>query len=203
MLPRFARFLAICTWLVALSAVPAADLPEADGWTVAGASGPVHGRAAYAPSHQWARVRAGDRLAPLTAIRTGSRGETTLTADGRTLTVGPDAELELPALDASDRSAEALHDRGTVDYDISATSVPGLDVVTPYLVAATDAATFRVTILSGTSVVDVFEGTVVVTSRLDGSSAVLGAGEGATVDVETATGLDVRAVGGDAVAHKR
>jgi hypothetical protein len=32
---------------------------------------------------------------------------------------------------------------------------------------------------------------------------VLGAGEGATVDVETAAGLEVRSAGGDVVAHRR
>ena len=200
---RFHGFFAICAVIAALSAVHSADRPDDDAWTVVGASGPVHGRAAYARSHQWARVRAGDSLTPLTAIRTGSRGEAVLVAGGRILGVGPDTELELPALDGGDRTAEALQDRGTIDYEIAATGAPGLDVVTPYLVAAADGATFRVTILSGASVVDVFEGTVVVTSRLDGASAVLGAGEGATVDIETATGLDVRSAAGEAVARKR
>ena len=124
-------------------------------------------------------------------------------AGEQTLVVGPDSELELPSLDARDRSAEALQDRGTVDYEVSGTTSRGLDVVTPYLVAAVEAATFRIAIMDGRSVVDVFDGTVVVTSRLDGATAVLGPGEGATVDAETTAGLELRPAGGEAVARSR
>ena len=203
MQPRTSRLLATWIAVMLVSSVGAADRPESTDWTAVGASGPVHGRAAYARSHQWTRVRTGDRLAPLTAVRTGSRGGATIVAPARTLVVGPDTEVELPALAAGDRTAEALQDRGTIDYEIAGASASGLDVVTPFLVAATDGATFRVTTASGTTVVDVFDGTVVVTSRLDGTSATLAAGEGATVDAEATAGLDLRPAGGDAVAQRR
>ncbi len=203
MLPRVHRFLSIGLALATCSAVCAADSRDAAGWTAVDATGPVHARTAYARSHQWDRVRTGDTLAPLTAVRTGGRGETTLAAGARTLVVGPDSEVELPALVAGDRAAEALQDRGTVDYEIPGAGDSTLDVVTPYLVAAAESATFRVTLASGAAVVDVFEGAVVVTSRLDGASVVVGAGEGASVDTETAAGLALRPAGGEALARRR
>jgi ferric-dicitrate binding protein FerR (iron transport regulator) len=119
------------------------------------------------------------------------------------MVVGPESELELPTLEASDRVAEALQDRGTVDYEVADGDAGGLDVVTPYLVATVEAAAFRVTIADGRSIVDVFEGTVVVTSRLDGTAATLVAGQGATVDAESTAGLHVRSTGGEAVARNR
>ena len=200
---RFARFLALGVLAAGLLVVHAGDVPGALEWTAVEVSGAVHSRAAYARDDQWTRIRPGDGLSPLAALRTGGRGEAKIVGGAQTLVVGPDSELEMPSLAPTGRAAEALQDRGTVDYEIAGGDTGGLDVVTPYLVAAADAATFRVAILEGRSIVDVFDGTVLVTSRLDGTAATLNPGQGATVDPDSTAGLDLRPVGGEAVAHNR
>jgi hypothetical protein len=162
-------------------------------WTTVDASGGVDRRLAYDAEDQWSRLRQGDVLQPLTAVRTGRRGHAVLvTATGR-LVLGPKTEVELPAPADGDAAGELLHSRGSVRYEVRRGGV-GFDVLTPLVVVGTSEASFSIDVDRTTATVTVRQGSVGVRSRMDGSKVRLEPGDVASVDVER---------GGEPEVHRR
>lgn len=165
--------------------------PDADAWTATAASGAVEVRPAYEARDHWSRVRTGDRLEPLATVRTGRRGRTTLMQDDHRMLVRPDSEIELPVLVGTETTPQVLHGRGSVSYEVEA-DLPHFEVVTPYLIADASGAAFGIDVEDGRARIHVLSGDVAVTSRIDGSTAGLEAGDSALVDVTEPEPIQVR-----------
>jgi len=186
--------------VVAAAAADSADRTEAD-WSAVTIAGSVESRPAYGATDHWTRVRAGDAVPPSSAVRTRRGGRATLATPSASLMLHPDTILELPATDGGDGTPQALHDRGSVTYEVRDPAPDALEVVTPYLVARAGGAVFRVDVGEGTASVRSLGGTVAVTSRMDGSAVELVGGQTVRVDAGSKEPLRVRSANPDPLSR--
>jgi FecR-like protein len=171
---------------------PAVASPTAP-WRAVAASGPVDSRAAEVV--EWTSVKRGDDLAVESHVRTGRRGRATLTRNASIVLVDPNSEIVLPA-GGPDGNGPVVQDSGSVAYRVDGRFNKNFRVVTPYLVAGVKGTVFLVSVSEGRASVSVEEGTVEVTSRLNGERRDVTSGE--TLLLETREGSEMELVREDA-----
>ena len=152
-----------------------------DPWTAVAASGPVHARGTTDGQEDWARVRRGDELQPLSDVRTGRKGRATLVLARHILLVRPESELTLPHLEDLNDDSQVYQENGQVTYEIDGSKVERFEVVTPFLIAGVKGTVFTVTVRADGASVSVSEGIVGIRSRLNDDEVELVAGQEARI----------------------
>jgi hypothetical protein len=141
----------------------------------------VHSRGTTDGEDDWARVRRGDELQPLSDVRTGRKGRATLVLARHILLVRPESELTLPHLEDLNDDSQVYQDSGQVTYEIDGSKVERFEVVTPFLIAGVKGTVFTVTVRADGASVGVSEGIVEIRSRLNDDRVELVAGQEARV----------------------
>jgi hypothetical protein len=149
-------------------------------WKVLAAGGRVETRLTQAAP--WRQARRGDRVAPLSRLRTLERARATLTRNGDLILVDAASEILVPET-APGEGTRVMQWSGNAIYKV-APRRPGerFEVRTPWLVAGVKGTRFSVQIRDEAAAVSVLEGVVEVTSALTGESRDLHAGEWIVVD---------------------
>jgi hypothetical protein len=163
-------------------------------WTAVASSGPVNAREVLAPEDDWNKVRRGDKLLPLTLIRTGRRGKATLTMEQHILIVRSNSTVQLPEIGSDDVDSQVYQETGRVTYEVDGSAFDRFEVVTPYLVAGVKGTVFTVTVTDGRATVSVEEGMVEVSSRFGDSAVELHPGQEVSVDGTESDMLEIRQV---------
>lgn len=173
--------------LQAASAAPASQRHEqraaAELWKAVAASGKVESRAPGAGDVSWDRVSRGDRIRPLSHVRTHKRSRATLTRLGDIVLVDPQTEIVLPHR-RTGPDGTIRQSSGSVLYEIAPSEGTGVRVVTPLLVAGVKGTVFSVIVDEGYSSVSVMSGNVEVTVLATGEAVDLSAGDMAVFDGE-------------------
>ena len=149
-------------------------------WKAVAASGPVEALRPVAEA--WTPLRRGDRLDPLSTVRTGRRGRATLTRSGDIVIIDPESLVELPDSRLTADDSTVTQTSGSVIYEIDRRDGRDFKVFTPYLVAGVKGTTFMVTVTDTYASVTVEEGRVEVTSHYTGESMSVGPGESILLD---------------------
>lgn len=166
----------------AVGDAPVLDPSDAvSAWKAVAASGPVEAlRPTADPA--WTPLRRGDRLDPLSTVRTGRRGRATLTRSGDIVIVDPESLVELPDASLTADDSTVTQTTGSVIYEIDRRDGREFKVFTPYLVAGVKGTTFMVTVTDSYASVTVEDGLVEVTSNYTGESMNVGPGESILLD---------------------
>ncbi|HKY31865.1 MAG TPA: FecR family protein [Candidatus Polarisedimenticolia bacterium] len=159
-------------------------------WKMVAASGKVETRLPAAALDTWRAVRRGDRVAPLTHLRTQQRAHATLTRRGDLILVDAGSEIVVPET-APGEGTSVLQRTGNALYKVAPRRQgERFEVRTPYLVAGVKGTRFSVHVGEGSAAVSVLEGVVEVTSTLTGESIDLTAGQSVLVE-ERGTRLEL------------
>lgn len=163
----------IAVAMVALSAVFEAKAAEGGSWMVASTEGAVtiDGQAAGAPV---------SAIGPGAVIETGADGNVVLTRPGDSITVYANSKMSVPAAD-NGGEAGILQTLGKLLFRMESRESRDFKIETPYLAAAIKGTTFTVEVDDDDAVVEVEEGSVIVTANRSGQSAYVGPGERASV----------------------
>lgn len=163
----------IAVAMVALSAVFEAKAVEGGSWMVASTEGAVtiDGQAAGAPV---------SAIGPGAVIETGADGNVVLTRPGDSITVYANSKMSVPAAD-NGGEAGILQTLGKLLFRMESRESRDFKIETPYLAAAIKGTTFTVEVDDDDAVVEVEEGSVIVTANRSGQSAYVGPGERASV----------------------
>jgi hypothetical protein len=123
-------------------------------------------------------VRAGSVLELPASVRTGSDGAIELKQGATSVSVGPDTELEFPALEKRGAPVDRIvQPRGNAFYDIGKREGRKLRVETPYLVGVIKGTQFNVAAQDGATTISLFEGRLEVRAADDSDVVDLRAGE--------------------------
>ena len=171
---HFARLFLAVVFCLALLPLQAGASPDPDDIVVVGFKGDVRISMQGTPQS----VRAGGTLALPAAIRTGHDGSVDLRQGETTIGVGPDTQLDFPALS----QAGALFDRvvqpiGSAFYNVAPRGSSRLRVETPYLVAVIKGTQFNVAVEQDSSTISLFEGRLQVLTPDTSAAVELTAGE--------------------------
>ncbi|MCP3977724.1 MAG: hypothetical protein GY716_00140 [bacterium] len=178
--------------LLALLAIPhlapspsAASAPAFNAsWKAVASTGSVEALLPVETVDSWARVGRGDRLEPLTQVRTGRRGRATLTRQANIMIIEPETRVELPTA-VSGAMSSVIQTEGSVLYEIETKDKPHFEVVTPYLTAGVKGTEFLVTVNEQYTAVTVDDGLVEVVDAETGERFDVRPGEALIRDLES------------------
>jgi hypothetical protein len=123
-------------------------------------------------------VRAGSVLELPATVRTGRDGAIDLKQGATSVSVGPDTELEFPALEKRGAPVDRIvQPRGNAFYDIGKREGRKLRVETPYLVGVIKGTQFNVAVQDDSATISLFEGRLEILGGEDGGVVDLRAGE--------------------------
>jgi hypothetical protein len=123
-------------------------------------------------------VRAGSVLELPASLRTGRDGSIDLKQGATSISVGPDTELEFPALEKRGAPVDRIvQPRGNAFYDIGKREGRKLRVETPYLVGVIKGTQFNVAAQPDATTISLFEGRLEVRASDDSDVVDLQAGE--------------------------
>jgi hypothetical protein len=123
-------------------------------------------------------ARAGSVLELPATLRTGHDGAIDLKQGATSISVGPDTQLEFPALEKRGAPVDRIvQPRGNAFYDIGKREGRKLRVETPYLVGVIKGTQFNVAAQEGSTTISLFEGRLEILGAEDGSAVDLRAGE--------------------------
>jgi hypothetical protein len=123
-------------------------------------------------------VRAGTVLELPATLRTGRDGAIELKQGATSVSVGPDTQLEFPALEKRGAPVDRIvQPRGNAFYDIGKREGRKLRVETPYLVGVIKGTQFNVSAQADATTISLFEGSLEVRGANDGEAVDLRAGE--------------------------
>lgn len=185
---RLAAFLSVgCLLVLAATLVQAA---QHRSWLAAAVDGDVRRYIPY--STAWRQVVVGDRLNPGTRILTGPDGQLTIIRGRDSVEVGSNSEFVVSG-DPDNPPDDIFQSLGRLLFVMETRDSRDFTVETPLLVATVKGTRFVVTVSSGDTTVTVEEGTVEVTARATGATALLEPGMTARVSVD-GDGLEVTAL---------
>ncbi len=123
-------------------------------------------------------VRVGSVLELPASVRTGRDGSIDLEQGATSISVGPDTELEFPALEKRGAPVDRIvQPRGNAFYDIGKREGRKLRVETPYLVGVIKGTQFNVAAQQDATTISLFEGRLEVRASDDSDVVDLQAGE--------------------------
>lgn len=158
---------------------PNADVTAPLGWRVAGVTGEASARQGAAP---FKPLSVGDIVAVGSEIRTERGGVVFLSRRGDRIVIQPESELRIAEPKAGGLLTQFFQALGQVFYDVEPRSSRSFGVQGPYMVAVVKGTRFLVTVDRAANSVRVDEGRVLVASADGTSSALVGAGNVATVE---------------------
>ncbi|MBE9552743.1 MAG: FecR domain-containing protein [Proteobacteria bacterium] len=163
----------VAVTLAALTAAYGAKAAEVGSWVVASVEGAVSvdGQAAGT---------SGSAIGPGAVIETGADGNVVLTRPGDSITVFPNSRMSVPEV-AGDGESGILQTLGKLLFRMESRESRDFKIKTPYLAAAIKGTTFTVEVDDADAVVEVEEGSVLVTANRSGQSAYVRPGERASV----------------------
>jgi uncharacterized cupin superfamily protein len=163
----------VAAFVTALAIVSKAEAGEPGAWVVASAEGAVtiEGKAA---GSMGATIGLG------TVIETGADGSVVLTRPGDSITIFPNSTMSVPEV-AGGAEPGVLQTLGKLLFRMESRESRDFNIETPYLAAAIKGTTFTVEVDDDDAVVEVLEGSVLVTANRSGQSTYVGAGERAGV----------------------
>src|SRR3954468_21561016 len=104
-------------------------------------------------------LRAGGVLVPPAAVRTGRDGSIELRQGATSVNVGPDTQLEFPALETAGGPIDrVVQSRGHAFYDIGKRAGRRMRVEAPYLVGVIKGTQFNVAATESATTISLFEG---------------------------------------------
>jgi hypothetical protein len=160
--------------LAALWLAPAAHALDGGDIVVASLSGEVQ----ITMNGGAREVRAGSVLELPAIVRTGRDGAIELRQGATSVNVGPDTQLEFPALEVRGGPIDRIQQsRGNVFYDVGKRGARKLRVETPFLVAVVKGTQFNVAVREDASTIALFEGRLEIRSTTDNDVIDLAAGE--------------------------
>ncbi len=151
---------------------------SADRWQVTEISGRAwinHGDTG------WQALTPGTGLVPGDRVETGMKGHILLSRRGDLLTAWSNSRFRLPGLEYVGPAAHIMQTLGTLQFRIAARDGAPFRVRTPYLATASNGTAFTISVHSGGTALRVTDGAIQVISTLNGDSAILQSGAGATV----------------------
>jgi ferric-dicitrate binding protein FerR (iron transport regulator) len=159
--------------VVALTADFEAGAGEAGNWVVTSAEGAVtiDGKAAASPAAA---------IGPGAVIETGADGNVVLTRPGDSITVFANSKMSVPEV-AGGGEPGILQTLGKLLFRMESRESRDFEIETPHLAAAIKGTTFTVEVDGADAVVEVSEGSVLVTANRSGQSAYVGPGERVSV----------------------
>ena len=123
-------------------------------------------------------MRAGSVLELPAILRTGRDGAVELRQGATTLSVGPETQLEFPALEKRGAPIDRIvQPRGNVFYNIGKREGRKLRIETPYLVGVVKGTQFNVAAQDETTTISLFEGLLEVRAADESGVVDLKAGE--------------------------
>ena len=183
---------------------------HATPWRVIAATGSARYRHRGRSVAGWQAVSIGLPIEPFAELETGADGRLELFNGHDQITLAPNSVVALPHAVAGVPHIKILQSAGHVNYEVESRRGPtGLlsrigqmflsgsrpkgrfEVHTSHLVAAVKGTTFAVEVDEGDAVVDVREGSVLVTANRSGQSAYVMAGQRATVNAGRGDGVSV------------
>lgn len=127
-------------------------------------------------------LKSGTALQLPATVNTGKDGSVDLKQGATTVSVGPDTQLDFPALETRQGAVDRIvQPRGKAFYDIGKRDGRKLRVETPYLVGVIKGTQFNVTAQPDGTTISLFEGRLEVLPSRGGESVDLTAGEIATL----------------------
>jgi hypothetical protein len=158
----------------ALLAAPAAFAVDSGDIIVVSSKGEVH----ITMNGTERKVRAGGVLELPASLRTGRDGNVELRQGATTVSVGPETQLEFPALEKRGAPIDRiLQPRGNAFYNIGKREGRKLRVETPYLVGVIKGTQFNVAADGEATTISLFEGLLEVRATDDSDVVDLKAGE--------------------------
>jgi len=160
--------------LAALWSAPAAYALDSGDIVIASLKGEVH----VVLNGSEREVRAGSVLELPATVRTGRDGAIELRQGATSVNVGPDTQLEFPALEVPGGPIDRIRQsRGNVFYDVGKRGARKLRVETPFLVAVVKGTQFNVAAREDAATIALFEGRLEIRSTGDADVVDLVAGE--------------------------
>ena len=164
----------LMTWL-ALALLLGAPAHAIDSGDIVVAS--VKGQVSVTMNGAARGVRAGSVLELPATVRTGPDGAIELKQGATSVSVGPDTQLDFPALEKRGAPVDRIvQPRGNAFYDIGKREGRKLRVETPYLVGVIKGTQFNVSAQDDSTTISLFEGRLEVCAN-DGEPVDLRAGE--------------------------
>ena len=163
----------IAIFVVALAAVFNAEAGESGAWVLATVEGNVDIDGKTAGS-------TGATIDQESVIETGADGNVVLTRSGDSITMFPNSKMSVPVNDNGEDPG-VLQTLGKLLFRMESRESRDFKIDTPYLAAAIKGTTFTVEVDDGDAVVEVSEGSVLVTANRSGQSSYVGPGERASV----------------------
>ena len=160
-----------------LLAAPAANAVDSGDIVVVSSKGEVH----ISVNGAERKLRAGGVLELPASLRTGRDGSVELKQGATTVSIGPESQLDFPALEKRGAPIDRIvQPGGNAFYNIGKREGRKLRVETPYLVAVIKGTQFNVAARSDATTISLFEGLLEVRAADDSSVIDLKAGEIAT-----------------------
>jgi len=160
--------------LAALCLAPAAQALDSGDIVVTRVQGEVH----VTMNGGERELRAGAVLELPASVRTGPDGALDLRQGATTVKVGPDTQLDFPALEIAGGPIDRVQQsRGNVFYDVGKRGTRKLRIETPFLVAVVKGTQFNVAAREDATTIALFEGSLEIRSTQDGDIVDLLAGE--------------------------
>jgi hypothetical protein len=147
-------------------------------WTLAKASGEVRVTGVAA---QPIAIRSGAVVRPGQTITTGSNGRALLVRGNDTVSVGPGTVLSVPPTPVSGLPTVLFQSVGVIELEVEKLGRPHFAVETPYLAALVKGTRFTVSVSARGASVAVSEGQVEVSDNVTGDTALVAAGQSASV----------------------
>lgn len=194
---NFARLLIMmtCATLLPLGSALAA---EAQAWRATEVQGEVTVQQGEAPP---AALMEGRGLEPGDGVATAAAARVVLTRGASTITVGPNARMEIPAGGDDGVRTRIVQAMGSLLFRVEKRASQHFEVDTPYLAAVVKGTTFTVSVDEGTSAVHVVDGAVEVKALATGQVGMVKPGYTAVVSARKGRGLSI--IGGKPDASRK
>lgn len=160
--------------LAALLASPAALALDSGDIVIVSVKGEVH----FTVNGDARALRAGGVLEPPASLRTGADGAVELKQGATTVSVGPETQLEFPALEKRGGPIDrVVQPSGNAFYNIGKREGRKLRIETPYLVGVVKGTQFNVAARNDATTISLFEGLLEVRATDDSDVVELNAGQ--------------------------
>lgn len=171
---------------------------KAEAWRAATVQGEATLQRGEAPPVALAEGR---ELEPGERVATAAAARVVLARGTSTITVGPNARMEIPAGGDDGVRTRIVQAMGSLLFKVEKRASQHFEVETPYLAAVVKGTTFTVSVDEGTSAVHVVEGAVEVKALATGQVGMVKPGYTAVVSARKGKGLSI--IGGKPEASRK
>lgn len=175
---RMAAAFSFVTFILVLAVITAVPAAQHRSWLAAAVDGDVRRFIPF--STAWRQVEVGDRLSPGTQVRTGMNGHLTMIRGRDTLVIYPESAFVVSG-DPDYPPDSIFQSLGKLLFEVDHRETRSFSVETPLLAATVKGTRFVVVVTPSRSTVTVEAGSVEVTVRTTGETALLQPGMTATV----------------------